>query len=126
VSYSTTAQLDALLLGKWRRCVDPQFPGEDVGVEFTADGNYYPLTFDAAHHVVRRLGVDYQGTWAYYPPGSVDALGQEAGADGSFAFGSALYPDQAVTTSPPLFLSDPQQMRVTYSPVLSKYVPLTP
>src|SRR5882724_10291265 len=33
-AYTTETELDALLVGRWRRCKAPQIAGEDVGVEF--------------------------------------------------------------------------------------------
>jgi hypothetical protein len=119
VSYSTADELNALMIGQWRRCLAPQIPGEDVGVEFTADGNYYPLTFDSTHHVVRRTGIDYAGSWVYFAPGSVDPISNQPSDQASMEL-------SGVFTSPPQFTVDPQQMRITFSPVLSKYVPLTP
>ncbi|HEY5374131.1 MAG TPA: hypothetical protein VIK01_10630, partial [Polyangiaceae bacterium] len=56
-TYGSEAELDTLLVGRWRRCKAPQIAGEDVGVEFTADGNFYALTFNAAHEVVRQVGI---------------------------------------------------------------------
>src|SRR4051794_40476867 len=41
-TYSTAEELNALLVGRWRRCIAPQIAGEDVGVEFTEDGKVYP------------------------------------------------------------------------------------
>ncbi len=119
VTYSTADELNAMLIGQWRRCLAPQIPGEDVGVEFADDGNYYPLTFDSTHHVVRRTGIDYAGSWVYYPPGSVTPLDTAPSEQ-------AIMELSGVFTSPPQFTVDPQQMRITFSPFLSKYVPLTP
>src|SRR4051794_6813278 len=31
-AYSDPEELNALLVGQWRRCLEPQIPGEDVGV----------------------------------------------------------------------------------------------
>ena len=51
-----------VLVRRWKRCIAPQIPGEDIGVEFTAGGHYYPLTSGPDGSVVRRTGVDYEGT----------------------------------------------------------------
>jgi hypothetical protein len=114
-AYSTEAELDALLVGRWRRCKAAQIAGEDVGVEFTADGNFYALTFNAAHEVVRQVGIDYGGQWTYTPNGSDNTM---PGAP-NFILGG-------VGTSAPQFTNNPRQLRVLFSPVLGIYVPLTP
>jgi hypothetical protein len=58
--YGSQAELEALMVGRWRRCKSRQLDGEDAGVEFTVDGHYYPLTFNAEHQIVRCIGVDYE------------------------------------------------------------------
>ena len=116
-SYTSPVELNDLLIGQWRRCIDPQLPGEDIGVEFTADGKFYPLTSDSTQQVVRRTGVDFEGSWVYSPPGSEDPVSHGASEQGFMMLNQ-------VITSPPRFTNDPRQMRILFSPVLSKYVPL--
>jgi hypothetical protein len=118
-AYTTESELDALLVGRWRRCKAAQIAGEDVGVEFTADGNYYALTFNAAHEVVRQVGVDYGGQWSYLPVGSVSPISHEPLTSAGLVLDGGY-------TDPPKFTDDPRQMRILFSPVLSVYVPLTP
>lgn len=121
VMYATRAQLDTLLVRRWRRCIAPQIKGEDVGVEFTADGKFYALTFDASHEVVRQVGIDYGGDWVYYPSGSMipDFPNQGALKAAEIYLGGAY-------TNAPQFTTDPVQMRVVFSPVEGIYVPLDP
>jgi hypothetical protein len=117
--YATEADLEGLLVRRWKRCVAPQIPGEDVGVEFTADGHYYPLTTSPDGSVVRRTGVDYEGTWQYFPVGSTDPFFGETTTRAEMLLGSVL-------TDAPKFTNDPRQLRITFSPVLSRYLPLDP
>jgi len=118
-TYSTSEELNALLIGRWRRCVEPQIAGEDLGVEFTEDGKVYPLTTDEAQQVVRRTGVDYEKTWAYFPPGSEDLISHTPSVDGFMVL-------DEVITSVPEFTTGPRQLRIWFSPIRSKYVPLLP
>jgi len=120
-TYSTPEELDALLIGQWRRCpgLDPQIAGEDIGVEFTEDGKIYPLTTDDTQQVVRRTGVDYEKSWSYSPPGSEHPISHAPSVEGFILLGG-------VITSVPKFTVDPRQLRILLSPTLSKYVPLTP
>jgi hypothetical protein len=118
-AYTTESELDALLVGRWRRCKAAQIAGEDVGVEFTADGNFYALTFNAAHEVVRQVGIDYGGQWTYLPVGTVTPISHSGITSPQLIL-------QGVYTDPPRFTDDPRQMRILFSPVLSVYVPLTP
>jgi hypothetical protein len=117
--YSTPAGLSELLIGRWRRCIAPQVKGEDVGVEFAGDGRWYALTWDDSHRVVRRSGIDYGGTWSYGPPGSTAPHFNTPFEAGYFSIGE-------VITSPPRFTNDPRQLRITFSPVLGIYLPMTP
>ena len=121
VMYTTEAQLDALLVRRWRRCIAPQVNGEDVGVEFTADGKYYTLTFDASHQVVRQVGIDYGGDWVYYPVGSKIPASPSQGP-----LSIAEINLSGEYTNAPIFTTSPVQMRVLFSPVQSIYVPLDP
>ena len=116
-TYSTLQELDQLLVGQWRRCIAPQIPGEDIGVEFTADGKYYPLTSNEAQEVVRRTGVDYEGTWEYTPAGAEDPISHQPAT-------RALIQLSGVTTDAPQFTNDPRQLRIFFSPVPGKYLPL--
>jgi hypothetical protein len=118
VTYSTSAELDALLIGPWRRCSSPQAHGEEVGVEFAVDGRYYALAENACHQVVRKVGIDYGGTWAYFPPGSSDPVSPEPSPTGFMKI-------DGIGTNPPTITNDPRQLRILFSPVLSTYVPLT-
>ncbi len=118
-AYATEAELEPLLVRRWKRCIAPQIPGEDIGVEFTADGHYYPLTNGPDGSVVRRTGVDYEGTWKYFPVGSTDPF-----FGGTTTRAEMLL--SGVLTDAPQFTNDPRQLRITFSPVLSKYLPLDP
>jgi hypothetical protein len=118
-TYSTEAELEALLVRRWRRCIAPQIAGEDVGVEFTADGHYYPLTFDASHEVVRQVGIDYGGTWTYYPVGSTLPHTSQPSTRPTISLDGGY-------TDAPKFTNDPRQMRMLFSPVPGIYVPLEP
>jgi hypothetical protein len=118
-AYTTETELDALLVGRWRRCKAPQIAGEDVGVEFTADGNFYALTFNAAHEVVRQVGIDYGGQWTYLPVGSVTPISHSPITSAELIL-------QGGYTSAPQFTNNPRQLRILFSPVLGIYVPLTP
>lgn len=117
-TYSSREELDALLIGKWRRCTAPQIPGEDIGVEFSADGNFYPLTSDENQQVVRRSGVDYQGAWIYSPPGTESPISHQPSEQ-------AFMELNGVITDAPTFTNDPRQLRINFSPVPGRYVPLT-
>jgi hypothetical protein len=118
-TYGSEAELDTLLVGRWRRCKAPQTAGEDVGVEFTADGNFYALTFNAAHEVVRQVGIDYGGQWTYLPVGSITPISPKPLTRAWFQLHGGY-------TDPPQFTNGPRQMRILFSPVLGIYVPLTP
>jgi hypothetical protein len=103
-------------VGQWRRCKAAQVKGEDVGVEFTVDHRWYPLTRDHDGTVVRRTGVDYGGEWKYLPPGEKNLISGQADPHGQFVL--------TAITDPPQFTADPRHLRVLFSPVLSVYVPL--
>ena len=118
-AYFTEADLEPLLVRRWKRCIAPQIAGEDIGVEFTADGHYYPLTSSPDGSVVRRTGVDYEGTWKYFPVGSTDPF-----FGGTTTRAEMLL--SGVLTDAPKFTNDPRQLRITFSPVLSRYLPLDP
>ena len=104
-AYANPDELRALLVGRWQRCSTPQLPDEDVGVEFT-DDHYYPLTRDDSGKVVRLGGVEHEYQWNYVPV-----------EGGYFILDS-------VQTSLPKITDEPRQLRVLFSPVPSKYVPL--
>jgi len=104
-AYANPDELRALLVGRWQRCSAPQVPGEEVGVEFT-DDHYYPLVRDESGEVIRLPGVDYEYAWNYVPT-----------ERGYFIVDS-------VQTSPPQITEEPRQLRVLFSPVPSKYIPL--
>jgi hypothetical protein len=115
VTYRSEGEIQALLVGRWQRCKAPQVKGEDVGVEFTADHHWYPLTRRDGV-VVRQMGVDYGGEWKYLPPGEKSLLNGQPEPEAQFML--------TAITNPPKFTNDPRQMRVLFSPVLSVYVPL--
>ncbi|MES1179055.1 MAG: hypothetical protein ABUL62_32370 [Myxococcales bacterium] len=117
--YTTSEELNGLLIGQWRRCLAPQIPGEDIGVEFTDDGKFYPLTSDETQQIVRRTGVNYEGSWVYSPPGSEDPISHRPSTDGFMEL-------NGVITSVPDFTNDPRQLWILFSPVQSRYVPLLP
>jgi hypothetical protein len=91
--------------------------GEDLGVEFVADGHWYPLTRGSDGTVARRTGVDFGGEWQYLPPGATNIISGLPDSGGQFVLSS-------IITDPPKFTDSPRQMRITFSPVLSIYVPL--
>ena len=115
VEYGTEADLESMLIGRWGRCGSVQARGEELGVEFAADGVWYALTRDGA----RRQGIDYGGTWTYYPAGTVHPISREPS---DYAFLEL----DSVITDPPTFTDDPRQMRILFTPVQSRYVPLDP
>lgn len=119
VPYTTLGELRALMVRPWKRCIAPQIRGEDVGVEFTADGYYYPLTRDAGGAVVRRTGIDYAGTWRFFPVGDIDPFFGGVLTRPVMLLGDTL-------TDAPKFTDDPHQLRITFSPVLGVYLPLEP
>jgi hypothetical protein len=119
VAYSTQEELNKLLIGRWQRCIEPQTPGEEVGVEFATDGRWYPLRREPSGAIVRVLGIDFGGTWAYGPPGTPDPISGQPSTRGFFKL-------RDVTTTPPTFGNDPRQMRILFSPVQGRYVPLQP
>jgi hypothetical protein len=117
VDYETRAELDQLLIGRWQRCGAPQARGEDVGVEFAQEGRWYALTRNPRGEVVRRPGIDYSGSWAYLPRGSMDPISHQPSA-------RAFFDLDGVITDAPSFTNAPRQMRILFSPVPSRYVPL--
>jgi hypothetical protein len=119
VPYETLEELKTLLVRRWQRCLAPQLEGEDVGVEFTADGHYYPLTHDVGGNVVRREGPWYERTWAYYPAGAIHPISHQPSPH-------AWMDLNGVITDPPSFTEGPFQMGILFSPVPSRYIPLDP
>ena len=68
--YTLAAELEALLIGKWRHCsgpvlVQPSASGE-VGIELVADHTYFKLATDTTGALVRMVGFGAQGTWDTY------------------------------------------------------------
>jgi hypothetical protein len=114
VSYATQAQLAELLVGRWQRCASPQAPGEEVGVEFVAEGWWYPLIRQGGS-VVRGSGSG--GPWQYLPPGEINVISGQPDPHGQFVL-------DGVYTDPPRFTDAPRQMHVFFTPVPSFYVPL--
>jgi hypothetical protein len=119
IEYTTLDQLDTLLVRRWQRCLAPQLEGEDVGVEFTADGHYYPLARDAAGGVVRLMDTVHTGSWTFYPVGAPDPISHAPATMASIELNQ-------VFTNAPGFTEDPFQMNILFSPVPSRYIPLDP
>lgn len=117
VEYSTQAELEALLVRRWRRCIEPQIPGEELGIEFTSDGRIFPLYTDTEGNVQRRTGVDYEWPWSYLPPGSELPFTSTPTTTGTIVLNGTY-------TSAPQFTDDPVQLRITLTPVLARYTPL--
>jgi hypothetical protein len=117
VDYSTRDELETLLVRRWQRCIEPQIPGEEVGVEFTSDGKYYPLYLDAEGNVATRTGADYEKHWAYSPPGESDPISHAPSSRGVLEL-------DGIITDPPRFTRSPQQLRIMFTPVLARYTPL--
>jgi hypothetical protein len=118
-TYSSPEELNALLIGRWRRCQEPRIAGEDIGVEFAEDGKVYPLTTNDSQEIVRRTGIDYEKSWAYTPPGGEDPISHQPSKTGFMVY-------DGVFTSAPDITVNPRQMRVLFTPSYSKYVPLLP
>lgn len=114
------ADIQSHLVGRWVRCLDARFPGEDIGVEFTADHHWYSLTLDPEGKVIRVPGIDYRGRWKYYPIGAATPLDDNSPFE-EFGFQTGAYEGETLT-NPPVFFEHPNQMRVTYSPWESRYV----
>jgi hypothetical protein len=117
VGYVTHEEFDTLLIRRWQRCLAPQLAGEDVGVEFTADGHYYPLARDIAGTVVRLDDEAHTGRWTFYAVGEMDP----------FFHQPTTMPEILLTgvlTTAPSFTEGPMQMGILFSPVPSRYVPL--
>jgi hypothetical protein len=112
--YASADSLDALLIRRWKRCVEPQINGEEVGVEFADDGYYYPLYVDEAGNVARRTGVDFAKRWAFMPG---PTLGSWEGSSGSMLL-------DGTTTNGPQFTEEPVQMRILFTPAIARYTPL--
>jgi hypothetical protein len=113
VEYESVEELNAELVGRWRRCGTPQARGEDVGVEFSADGRWHALTTDSSGNVVRRSG--FGGAWSYKPKGSLNPI---SGQPSQRAFLEL----DGVITDPPQLSAEPSQLRILFTPVQSKYV----
>ena len=62
--YSSTAELNQLIVGTWVHCSGPTLMGpEEQGVEFLGGGTYYVLVSDGQGGLARETGFDGQGTW---------------------------------------------------------------
>jgi hypothetical protein len=63
--YTTAAELEALVLGKWLQCSGPRPPTLDGsrGVEFAADGRYFVLVDDGRGGLARGGGFTSEGRW---------------------------------------------------------------
>jgi len=88
-----------------------------VGVEFTADGHYYPLVRNDVDDIVRLGGIDYDKKWEYLPRGSATPIGTSSDARILL---------NGVLTDAPTLTEDPVQLRILFTPVPSRYVPLDP
>ena len=66
-SYTQAAELEALLIGKWRHCSGPLLVGSsNIGIELVDDHTYFKLATDTTGALVRMVGFDAQGTWDTY------------------------------------------------------------
>lgn len=62
--YTDKAELEALLVGKWRHCSGPTMTGPtEAGVELVADHSYFRLVTDDQGGLMRQTGPGNQGTW---------------------------------------------------------------
>jgi hypothetical protein len=91
--------------------------GRRRGRGIRADGKYYPLTFDTTHQIVRRTGIDYEGSWVYLPAGGNAPFSSPTRAPNSARRGVHGRAQVHGQSAP-----DADQ----FSPVPSKYVPLMP
>ena len=66
-AYTCTADLEKMIIGKWRYCSGEQMlrVGE-AGIEIDADYTYTALVDDGSGHLVKKTGFDFQGTWDTY------------------------------------------------------------
>ena len=124
VVFLDVAGLNWLLLRRWHRCAPPMFPGEDVGVEFAADGRWYALRRDDSGAVVRTLGVDFGGTWSYGLPGSTNPLKHELSHGGFLVINTIN--DTVVTSTLPGFGDDPPQLHLVFDRDSRVYVAVDP
>jgi hypothetical protein len=81
--YTQKAELETLILGRWRYCSGSTLSGDPFdGFEFTADGRGYALVDDGTGKLVRATGFGSQGRWNV-PPGSLGfAWSFSGGGDG--------------------------------------------
>ena len=62
--YTQAAELEQLLVGKWRRCSGPALiDPTEAGIELVDDHTYFKLVTDGAGALVRTSGFANQGTW---------------------------------------------------------------
>lgn len=65
VDLASVAQTESLLVGTWIQCEGeplPLPPGDNVGIQFDADGTYYRV-YEVDGSLVRTAGLLEQGTW---------------------------------------------------------------
>jgi hypothetical protein len=63
-SYTRAAELEVLLIGKWRHCSGPLLIASSAaGMELVADHTYFKLATDNKGGFVRMVGFGNQGTW---------------------------------------------------------------
>jgi hypothetical protein len=122
-SFSTEAELKPLFVGRWKLCRGMPNPGEEIGVEFADDGRWYPLRHGASGQIERVPGIDYGGTWQYYPAGSEVPFVKGPAQSAQMRIGEGGGDEW---TSPPTITDSPRQMRILFSPWQNVYVPLKP
>jgi hypothetical protein len=111
VHYDTEASFDALVFGVWIRCDGPpQINGEEIGIEFTAAHELYPLRRNSAGAIERVVTVTGPERWT---------LSFDANMRGSLLF--IFDNDSSLEIDAPYFFSGGRKMFIAYSPVLQAY-----
>jgi hypothetical protein len=122
VPYSTVAELDALVVGRWARCDGPpQLQGEGLGVEFTEGRVVFPLERASNGAVERVPPVTGVG------PESWVALIDEGRPLLVFMWASS--PSKSMTSiviDGPSFFDGAEQMFLPYAPGGATYARLEP
>jgi hypothetical protein len=68
------SEAEALILGKWRLCVDRPDETNEAGLEFISDGTYRALVDDGHGGLVQRTGFGATGDWVVEQATSSTAL----------------------------------------------------
>jgi hypothetical protein len=69
--YTTAAEVETLILGRWRHCSGPALkPAAQAGIEFIDDHTFFALIDDNDGELVRMTGFDSEGTWRADQEGS--------------------------------------------------------